>query len=207
MKAKAIFAVIMAVAILGAAVLVLPGCNALVDEQQAQAARLQAEAELARAEAARERVAAEAEADRVKAQAEAEAQRQRAAAEKAQAEADAYQKRVQADTSAAAERSALRQLERDAAHERTLELLPFVLLIVGVVAVGALAVMALVGKLQRKPEPDPILTFLLQQQNRRLQELERVAYHQIAMEQRRLLGVGSGPIVVYDGEGRVIGDE
>jgi len=207
MRGKTIFAVILAAAILGAAVLVLPGCNALVDEQQAQAARLQAEAELARAEAARERVAAEAEADRVKAQAEAEAQRQRAAAEKAQAEADAYQKRVQADTSAAAERSALRQLERDAAHERTLELLPFVLLIVGVVAVGALAVMALVGKLQRKPEPDPILTFLLQQQNRRLQELERVAYHQIAMEQRRLLGVGSGPIVVYDGEGRVIGDE
>ena len=207
MRGKTIFAVILAAAILGAAVLVLPGCNALVDEQQAQAARLQAEAELARAEAARERVAAEAEADRVKAQAEAEAQRQRAAAEKAQAEADAYQKRVQADTSAAAERSALRQLERDAAHERTLELLPFVLLIVGVVAVGALAVMALVGKLQRKPEPDPILTFLLQQQNRRLQELERVAYHQIAMEQRRLLVAGAGPIVVYDGEGRVIGDE
>ena len=207
MRGKTIFAVILAAAILGAAVLVLPGCNALVDEQQAQAARLQAEAELARAEAARERVAAEAEADRVKAQAEAEAQRQRAAAEKAQAEADAYQKRVQADTSAAAERSALRQLERDAAHERTLELLPFVLLIVGVVAVGALAVMALVGKLQRKPEPDPILTFLLQQQNRRLSELEQMAYHQIAMEQRRQLGAGTGPIVVYDGEGRVIGDE
>jgi len=206
MRAKAILVVILAVAILAAAVLVLPGCGALVDEQRAQAARLQAEAELARAEAARERAAAEAEADRVKAQAEAEAQRQRAAAEKAQAEADAYQKRIQADTSAAAERSALRQSERDAAHERTLELLPFVLLIVGVVAIGGLAVVALAGRLQR-PQVDPGVVLLLQRQDRRLQELERAAYHQIAMEQRRLLGAGSGPIVVYDGEGRVIGDE
>jgi len=207
MKAKAIFAVILAAAILGAAALVLPGCNALANRDNVAANRLDAEAALERAQADRARAAAEAETAMARAVADAEAQRARAQAEKAQAEADAYQKRVQADTSAAAERSALRQLERDAAHERTLELLPFVLLIVGVVAVGALAVMALVGKLQRKPEPDPILTFLLQQQNRRLQELERAAYHQIAMEQRRLLGVGSGPIVVYDGEGRVIGDE
>jgi len=197
---------ILAAAILAAAVLVLPGCNALVDEQQAQAARLQAEAELARAEAARERVAAEAEADRVKAQAEAEAQRQRAAAEKAQAEADAYQKRIQADTSAAAERSALRQAERDAAHERILELLPFTLLIVGVVALGGLAVVALAGKFRRQPQLDPGVILLLQRQDRRLQELERATWHTIAAEQRRQLGAGPGPVVVYDGKG-VIGDD
>ena len=196
MKVKAIFAVILAAAILGAAALALPGCNALADKDRAAAARLQAEAELARAEAAA-----------TAAKAEAEAQRQQALAEKAQAEADAYQKRLQADTSAAAERSALRQSERDAAHERTLELLPFVLLIVGVVALGGLAVVALAGKFRQQPQVDPGVILLLQHQDRRLQELERAAYHQIAMEQRRLLGAGSGPIVVYDGEGRIIGDE
>jgi len=207
MKLKVIFAVIMAAAILGAAVLALPGCGALVDEQRAQTAKLQAEAELARAEAARERAAAEAEANRVKAQAEAEALRQRAIAEKAQAEADAYQKRLQADTSAAGERAALRQAERDAAHERTLELLPFTLLIVGVVALGGLAVVALAGKFRQRPQIDPGVILLLQRQDRRLQELERAAYHQIALEQRRQLWAGPGPVVVYDGEGRVIGDE
>jgi len=202
MRVKAMLTVLLMVTILAAAVWVLPGCNALADKDRAAAARLEAEVELARAEAARERAAAEAEADRVKAQAEAEVQRQRAAAEKAQAEADAYQKRLQADTSAAAERSALRQAERDAAHERTLELLPFVLLIVGVVAVGGLAVALVANNLRRHEAPDPILMFLLQRQDRRLQELERVAYHQIAMEQRKQLSSGGGEIIVYRPEER-----
>ena len=211
MKVKAILAVILATAILSA--VALPGCNALVDEQRAQASRLQSEAELARAEAAKEQAKAEAEAsrlraeaDRVRAQAEAEAQRQQALAEKAQAEADAYQKRIQADASAAAERSALRQAERDAAHERILELLPFTLLIVGVVALGGLAVVALAGKFRRQPQLDPGVILLLQRQDRRLQEVERATWHAIAAEQRRQLGAGPGPVVVYDGKG-VIGDD
>jgi preprotein translocase subunit SecF len=212
MRVKAIFAVILAVAILAAAVLTLTGCNAAADEQRAQAARLQAEAELARAEAARERAAADAEAaleraqaDRARAVAEAEAQRQRAAAEKAQAEADAYQKRIQADTSAAAERTALRQSERDAAVTRWLTLLPVLALAFGLVAIGGLAVVVLANR--RGQAVDPDVVFLLQRQDRRLQELERATWHTVAAEQRRQLSAGSGPIIVYDGEGRVIGDE
>lgn len=217
MKTRAILTVILAVVILAAAVLTLPGCNALADKDNAAAARLQAEAELARAEAARQRAAAEAEtdrvravaeaeADRVRAVADAEAQRQRAVAEKAQAEADAYQRRQEAETSAAAERSRIRQTERDASHERTMETLPFVLLVCGVVAIGGLAVVALAGNLRRQPAPDPLLAFLLRRQQRQLDALERAAYHQIAVEQRRQLAA-SHQVIVYDGEGSVIGDE
>jgi len=204
MKTKAILTVILAVAILAAAVLVLPGCGALANKDNAAANRLEAEAELARAEAARERAAAEAEAERVRAVADAEAQRQRAIAEKAQAEADAYQKRLQADTSAEVQRSALRQTERSASHERTLELLPFVLLIVGVMAIGGLVVVALANG--RGQVVDPCVVFLLRQQDKRLAELERGVYHAIAESQRRQLTMGAGQVIVYDNEGRVINE-
>ena len=199
MKTRAILTGIVAAVILAAAVMTLPGCNTAADEQRAQAARLQTEAELARAEASRETAKAQAEADRVKAQAEAETQRQRALAEKTQAEADAYQKRLQADATAAAERSALRQSERDAAYERTLGLLPFVLLITGLVAIGGLAVVVLANRFTQRPPVDPGVVLLLHQQNQRLQELERATYHQIAMEQRRQLPASShAPIIIYE---------
>ncbi len=67
------------------------------------------------------------------------AQRETARAERIRAEADAYARKQAADTAAAAERAALRQMERDAAHERTLETLPFVLSIGGGVLVLCLA--------------------------------------------------------------------
>ena len=215
MKTKAILTGILVVVILAAALLVLPGCNKAAEEQKAQAARLQAEAELARAEASRESAKAEAEADRVRAVADAEAQRQRAIAEKAQAQAEAertsaaaYEQRLRAETSAAAEAAAVRQAERDASYERTLGLLPFVLLIVGVISVGALAVVALAGGLRRPVAIDPGVVFLLRRQQDQLDALERAAYHQIALEQRRQLAAGVGhQVIVYDGEGRVIGDE
>ena len=203
MKAKEILTVILVVAIAGVAVLVLPGCNALANQDRAAAARLQAEAELARAEASRETAKAQAEADRVKAQAEAETQRQRALAEKTQAEADAYQKRLQADATAAAERSALRQSERDAAYERTLGLLPFVLLIAGVIAVGALAVVSLAGRPQRAQQVDPSVVFLLRQQDQRLAELERATYHAIAMTQRQQLTNSTMPVIIYEEKSHV----
>jgi hypothetical protein len=58
-------------------------------------------------------------------------------------------------------------------------------------------ILVVANNLRRREAPDPILMFLLQRQDRRLQELERVAYHQIAMEQRRQLPSGGGEIIVY----------
>ena len=66
----------------------------------------------------------------------------RRAAEEAarvRAEAEAYQVRAAADTAAAAERANVRQMERDAAHQRTVEMLPFVLAIGGGVLLLVLA--------------------------------------------------------------------
>ena len=191
MKVKTILTVLLTAVILIAAVLPLASCatkpDPIVAQQNAAAARLQAEAELARAEASRESAKAAAEADRT-----------RAIAEKTQVEAEASQKRMQADTSAAAERAALRQTERDAAYERTLGLLPFVLLIAGLVAIGGLAVVALAGGLRRQPAADPALMFLLQRQQEQLTALERAAYHQIATAQRQQLAAGVGPVIIYD---------
>ncbi len=189
-KVKAVLVLILVAVILGIGAVVLIGCQSEVAEQNAMANRLDAEAGLKRAEA-----------DRVSALAEAETQRQRALAEKAQAEAEAYQRRAQADTSAAAERAAVRQVERDATYERTLGLLPFMLLIVGVIAIGALAVVALAGRLQRPVAVDPGLVFLLRQQDRRLLDLERATYHQIATEQRRQVAAGGGPPgIIYEAD-------
>jgi len=190
---KVILTVLLVAAIAGLGIATLSSCNAEVNQDRAAAARLQAEADLARAEAAA-----------VRAQAEAEAQRERAEAERMRIEAEAYQRRQEAETSAAAERSAIRQAERSAAHERTLELLPFTLLVVGVVALGGLAVLALAGRLQRRTEIDPSLVFLLQQQNQRLLEIQRATWHVIAAEQRRQLVAHPGPIVIYDSKGKEV---
>ena len=187
---KAVLVLILVAVILGIGAVALIGCQSEVAEQNAMANRLDAEAGLKRAEA-----------DRVSALAEAETQRQRALAEKAQAEAEAYQRRAQADTSAAAERAAVRQVERDATYERTLGLLPFMLLIVGVIAIGALAVVALAGRLQRPVAVDPGLVFLLRQQDRRLAELERGIYHAISQSQRGQLSAGVGPVIIYEADG------
>jgi hypothetical protein len=59
------------------------------------------------------------------------AQRERAAAERIRAEAAAESERIRAQTEAVAERAAIRQAERDAAHQRTLDVLPYVLAIGG----------------------------------------------------------------------------
>jgi hypothetical protein len=64
------------------------------------------------------------------------AQRELAQAERIQAEAQAYERERAADAAAYAERAAVRQMERDAAHERTLETLPFLLAIGGGVLIA-----------------------------------------------------------------------
>lgn len=70
------------------------------------------------------------------------AQRELARAERVRAEAQAYERERAADAAAYAERAAVRQMERDAAHERTLETLPFVLAIGGGVVVLCLGLFA-----------------------------------------------------------------
>jgi len=197
MKAKTISTITLAAVILGAGVVTLIGCNSQAAEQNAITSRLQAEAELKRAEA-----------DRARAAAEAAAEGARAEADRLQTEAEAYQRRTEATTLAEIERSAIRQAERNASHERIIETLPFLVLIIGVVAIGALAVVAVANRWQSAPARDPELTWLLQQNAERLAELERATYHQIAIQQRQQLSAGAGhQVIVYDSEGRVLGNE
>ena len=68
--------------------------------------------------------------------------RANAEAAEVRAGAEAYQVRQQADTQAAAERANTRQMERDAANQRSLTTLPFVLAIGGGVLV---LVLGLIG--------------------------------------------------------------
>jgi len=179
MKAKAILTMILAAALLGAGMVALMSCNSQAAEQNAIANQLNAEAALKRAEG-----------DRARAVAEAAAERERAEADRLQAEAESYQRRTEAATLAEIERAAIRQAERNASHERIIETLPFLVLIVGVLIVGALAVVMLTGR-QGQPvdDRDPEQTWLLQQrverQDRLLADLERNVYHAIATEQRR----------------------
>jgi len=63
------------------------------------------------------------------------AQRELAQAERIRAEAQAYERERAADAAAYAERASVRQMERDAAHQRSLETLPLVLAIGGGVVI------------------------------------------------------------------------
>lgn len=80
-----------------------------------------------------------------------------------------------------------RELARNSSHERTLETLPFLVAVVGMVVV--LAAVALFGWMHYWGRRAPDLLALLHQQDRRLLDLERATYHQIALEQRRRLPV------------------
>lgn len=156
-------------------VLALAGCDSL------EAQRLRAQAELAHAQAAEERARGEAEAQRLRAQAEAAAERSRARAE------------------AEASLAATRQMERDAAHQRALETLPFVLAILGAGVVLALAVLALV----RRPAPptaDPRLLLELERLRLEAGMRERALWHALASVQRQTLPAGGRAVVVYEPE-------
>jgi len=168
MKFKAILAVILVGTLLVAAGLLFTGCQSKAAEQTAIAQRLDAEAALERAEA-----------DRL------------------QVEAEAYQRRTEAATLAEVERSAMRQVERNASHERTVAMLPYVLVIAGLVAIGALAVVAMARRDQGMVDPGVIL--LLQRQQRQLDQLERATYPHIARIQRHQLPTDiDHQVVVYD---------
>jgi len=185
LRAKVTLTAVLVTAILGISIVTLLGCQSKAAEQNAIANRLDAEAALKRAEA-----------DRALARAEAEAERNRAEVDRLQVEAEAYQRRTEAATSAEIERSAIRQAERNASHERIIETLPFLILVVGVVAIGALAVVMVAGRQSRPVARDPELTFLVQRQQQQLDALERAIYAQIARSQRRRLP----EVVVCDSE-------
>jgi len=151
-----------------ALVVSVSSCSALTDRESAAAVRLEAEAALERARAD-------------------------AAAERAQAEAD----KMRAETAAAAERSAVRRSEADAALTRWLVLLPVLALTFGVVLAGVVAVVALTRR-GGSMAMDPVVVTLLQVQERRLAELERGVWHSIAQGQRGRLtrSVGEEVLVV-----------
>jgi hypothetical protein len=101
------------------------------------------------------------------------AQRERAAAERVQAEAIAYQLRQQADTEAAAERATVRQMERDAAHQRALDLLPYVLIIAGGLALAGLGLVLWWDLRSMRPLAPGDRALLLHLQRLELSQAER----------------------------------
>ena len=119
------------------------------------------------------------------------AQRERARAERVRAEAIAYQQQVQADTQAAAERANVRQMERDAAHQRALETLPYVVLIGGGVGVALVLVLMFWDLRRARPAAaDPGLLFYLERLHLDQAERDRQLWRAIAhLDRRALAGV------------------
>jgi hypothetical protein len=117
------------------------------------------------------------------------AQRERAEAQRISAEAQAYQQRLQADTAAAAERAALREAAREAGHQRTLELLPYLVIVVGALLLAGLGVM-IYWDPRSRIRPDASQETLLLHLERlqiRQAEQERVLWHAICEMQRRMI--------------------
>ena len=167
MRSKVALTATLVAVMLALAVVNMSGCKTWGAEQDAGTARLQAEATLVRAEA-----------------------------DLLQVRSEAYQQQVQADVQAAAERANIRQMERDASHERTLELLPFTVLLVGLMGVVCLVVWVLATG-WRRATLDAAMVLLFGRQEKRLQEVERALYHMIAVSQRRALRGEDEEIIVY----------
>jgi hypothetical protein len=114
------------------------------------------------------------------------AQREQARADRIRAEAESYERQRAADSAAAAERSAVRLAERDAAHLRIMELLPIVIVLVGAVGLAGLAGLIVYdGRAQR--QTDPALLFYLEQQRREQAALWRAVAQ---LDRRAALGPG-----------------
>ena len=163
---KVLVVLVLVVLVLAVLAVALSGCGALADKADAEAERMRAEAGLERA-------------------------RGDAAAERAQAEVE----KVRAQTDALAERASVRQVERDATLERALVLLPVLALVLGAVAVGVVAVLALTRR-GSVGGVDPVVVLLLERQERRLNELERGVWHSIAQSQRARLPMSDGAEVL-----------
>lgn len=134
----------------------------------------------------------------------------RAAAQRANAEAaleaakgERYARQVQADAAAASERASTRQMERDAAHERALEMLPYVLIVSGMVLIGGVAawILALRVTGQGSAESQALLAYIERLQLAQA-DRDRELWRAIAEIERRALGPGDREVVVYRGGDR-----
>jgi hypothetical protein len=132
------------------------------------------------------------------------AQRARAEAALTLAQAEAYQQRQQADTQAASERASLRQMERDAAHQRTLEMLPFVLLIGGGIFLAGLGGLIFWdSRSQPAPAADPRLLAYLEELQIQQAERDRLLWRALAgLHRQQSLPAGSSEVAIYDSKGR-----
>lgn len=126
------------------------------------------------------------------------AQRELAQAERIRAEAQAHERERAADAAAYAERAAVRQMERDAAHERTLETLPFVLAIGGgvlvalAIVVGGILLWREQSLRAAQPQPEPQTALATTPQPATLDDLwaylqqrEAALWHALAILARR----------------------
>lgn len=144
------------------------------------AQRKAAEARLVEAEAARVRARAEADAARIKAEGEA-----RAAEERAKAEADAERQRARAEAEASL--ASTRQMERDAAHQRMMETLVALALVV--LPLSMLAAVAVLLLARQRRAPERALWIYLDQLQLREAARERELWHALATMQRQALPV------------------
>lgn len=172
----------MATVVLLTVVLVL-GVAVLAGCESPEAQRKNAEARLVQAEADRERARAEAEALRLKAEGEA-----KAAEERARAEADVERQRARAEAEASL--AATRQMERDAAHQRMVESLIALSLVILPLSLAAGAVMFLLAR--RRRSLDPLLLVYLDRLQLRQAVHERELWHAVATMQREALSAGDG---------------
>ena len=148
------------------------------------------------------------------------AQRELARAERVRAEAQAYERERAADAAAYAGQANVRQMERDAAHERTLETLPFVLAIGGgtllalIVVVGAVLLWREQSLRAAQPRPAPQTAMATKPQPATLDDLwaylqqrEAALWHALAVlaRQQQAASAETSPVSrnkLYPGEGR-----
>lgn len=130
----------------------------------------------------------------------------RAAAQRANSEASletargqAYAERVRADAAAQAERAAIREAQQNAALERAILALPYVLIAVAVVLVLVLVVLLAVRAMVGGGGNDPALLGYLQRLELAQAEERRQLWRAIAALDRRLLAEGDREgVIIYN---------
>jgi hypothetical protein len=120
-----------------------------------------------------------------------------AAARRASAEAE----KIRAESAAEAERAAAREMQRDAAHQRSLETLPYLVLVVGLVGLaGLVGVMVWDGRgRQRDNTGQAVVAYLAElraEQSRREAEVWRAIAH-LERERRALPERRRGEVVIH----------
>jgi hypothetical protein len=113
------------------------------------------------------------------------------------AAAEAYAVRRAADVQAEQGRAAIQAAEREAGHQRALEVLPYVLAVVGgIVLLGGLGAVVILAL--ERGRPDPVLLAYLERQRLEQAELWHVV-GQLARDRQRLPGGDNrrGEVVLF----------